>query len=195
MDQAHVLPRLRSPSETVLPCSHLQVGSAGGTMAAVSRTATIALSLALFSGALGIETRGTLAHTNQLTEEAKAFEESGQMLNAEGWRAFLGASSRSARSTRDRSRHADVEEQVEEERSSDVSVSDHFASNVEEQSDMPTLRQLAQEHWAGLRVAKSEKPTAATKAAAQRAAPPPQAAQVPVSSLRNLLVSAGRGGA
>eukprot|EP00411_Alexandrium_monilatum_P123375 CAMPEP_0175646238 /NCGR_PEP_ID=MMETSP0097-20121207/7221_1 /TAXON_ID=311494 /ORGANISM="Alexandrium monilatum, Strain CCMP3105" /LENGTH=163 /DNA_ID=CAMNT_0016952135 /DNA_START=89 /DNA_END=580 /DNA_ORIENTATION=+ len=162
-------------------------------MAALSRTATLVLGLALFSGALGIETRGDVAHTSQLTEEAKGFEESGQMLNAEGWRAFLGAASQSARSTRDRSRHADVEQEVEEERSSDISVSDHFASIVEEQSDMPTLRQLAQEHWAGLRVAKSEKPTP-VKAGAQKATPRPPTAQGTVNSLRSLLVSAGREG-
>mmetsp|Transcript_20788 Transcript_20788/g.64953 ORF Transcript_20788/g.64953 Transcript_20788/m.64953 type:complete len:174 (-) Transcript_20788:55-576(-) len=170
-------------------------------MAAASSalSAMVALGLALLPAVLGVDVRGHVAHANRLAEEAKAFEEGAQMLDSSGWRAFLDASSDSARSARDRQRATGVDEAVEEERGSDVSVSDDFAFKIEEQRDMPTLQQLAREHWAGIA---PERPKAGAapgrgqgpKPAGQpqQAAAQPQQPPAMTDSLRTLLQSAGR---
>mmetsp|Transcript_73875 Transcript_73875/g.171361 ORF Transcript_73875/g.171361 Transcript_73875/m.171361 type:complete len:156 (+) Transcript_73875:70-537(+) len=116
-----------------------------------------------------------------LAEEVKAFESSAATLDTEGWSAFLESSSHSARSEHDRSRQRGLDDRVSVERSVDISVSDHFANNVAEQSDMPTLRQLAKQHWDGLGA-----PTQQDAKDQQQPAPKP--------SLRHLLMSAGQKG-
>mmetsp|Transcript_20790 Transcript_20790/g.64963 ORF Transcript_20790/g.64963 Transcript_20790/m.64963 type:complete len:175 (-) Transcript_20790:98-622(-) len=161
--------------------------------------AIVALNFALVPDVFGMDVRSHMAHANKLAEEVKAFEEGAQMLESSGWRAFLDTASVSARSVRDRQRSAGVDEAVDEERRSDVSVSDDFASKIEEQSDMPTLQQLAREHWAGIA---PERPKAGiaprrgqgpeSAGQPQRAAAQPQQPPALTDSLRTLLQSAGR---
>mmetsp|Transcript_34779 Transcript_34779/g.94195 ORF Transcript_34779/g.94195 Transcript_34779/m.94195 type:complete len:169 (-) Transcript_34779:51-557(-) len=145
----------------------------------------------------------TQALTNLMQEELKAFDQSGAMLNAEGYKAFLSAASTSARSRHDVERQSSLDALVAQDRSFDVQVSDDFAAKVDEEWDSVSLRELAKEHWEEMRPpAKSQQKAEAPKAPAE--APKPQA-DVPKpeaeaqaesagerpGSLRNLLMSAG----
>mmetsp|Transcript_68365 Transcript_68365/g.154794 ORF Transcript_68365/g.154794 Transcript_68365/m.154794 type:complete len:176 (-) Transcript_68365:93-620(-) len=123
-----------------------------------------------------------------LADEVRAFESDSATLDSEGWQAFMETSAHSARSEKDRSRHQDVDDAVQMERSFDLSVSDHFASQVDEQSDMPTLRELAKEHWSAIEGMEPKQPAAKAPATAQAAAAEGPSAR---SSLRKLLMSAG----
>mmetsp|Transcript_9671 Transcript_9671/g.28543 ORF Transcript_9671/g.28543 Transcript_9671/m.28543 type:complete len:171 (-) Transcript_9671:76-588(-) len=133
--------------------------------------------------------RGTVL--SSLAEEVKAFESGAGTMDTEGWKAFLATSAHSARSALDQTRTQGTESAVSQDRSYEVSLSDHFAGKIEENNEFPTLRQLAKEHWDGL----STKPKAA-KALDAKVPPPPPAQAAPGAgpgSLRSLLRSAGGG--
>uniref|UniRef100_A0A7S0AGV1 Uncharacterized protein n=1 Tax=Pyrodinium bahamense TaxID=73915 RepID=A0A7S0AGV1_9DINO len=121
------------------------------------------------------------ASARRLAEEFKAFESAAASLDAAGWRAFLDTASRSARSERDRRRQSGLDERVSMDRSIDISVSDHFASNIQEEDEMPTLRQLAKQHWEGL--VHPQQPKSQQLQNQQAGSKP---------SLRNVLRNAGR---
>mmetsp|Transcript_67855 Transcript_67855/g.201962 ORF Transcript_67855/g.201962 Transcript_67855/m.201962 type:complete len:158 (-) Transcript_67855:34-507(-) len=125
-----------------------------------------------------------------LHEEAKAFETGAASLNAEGFKAFLEVASHSAFSEKSRQRHAGLVDRVADERSADISMSDHFANNIAEAQDTPTLRELAKSHWDGIK----DSPEAKKPQAAQAKSPAGQSAAQPGSSLRNILMNAGRPG-
>merc|ERR1719401_2186698 len=59
----------------------------------------------------------------------------------------MESSVRSARSSQDVARQSLLDQAIAQERSFDISISDEFAAKVDEQPQVPSLRQLAQEHW------------------------------------------------
>uniref|UniRef100_A0A7S2JH53 Uncharacterized protein n=1 Tax=Alexandrium andersonii TaxID=327968 RepID=A0A7S2JH53_9DINO len=142
----------------------------------------VALSLVLLQGAQG------LGHGHKLSaameEEMQAFDQAGAALESQGYKAFLSAASTSARSTRDAERQNSLDDLVARDRSFDVQVSDDFAAKVDDEWDTVSLRELAKEHWEGIKSKLSPKQAAP-------AANPEPTAQKPQASLRNLLMSAG----
>mmetsp|Transcript_41661 Transcript_41661/g.82460 ORF Transcript_41661/g.82460 Transcript_41661/m.82460 type:complete len:160 (+) Transcript_41661:88-567(+) len=134
--------------------------------------------------ALAINANAEAAAAARLREEARAFEEGGATLDAQGWKAFMDVSANSAHS--DRHRQDNTDEAIAEARSIDFAISDEFAQKLYDQSGTPSLRELAQEHWAGI---KPETPQQAAKVLQVQQHAPQQRA---VGGLRNLLMSAGR---
>ena len=120
-------------------------------------------------------------------EDAKFFQEGGSTLDAQGWSAFMDVSAHSAHSEKDRNRQDSIDSAINEARSFDLTISDEFAQNVEDQSGTPNLRELAKEHWAAIKEEKSHKVSAMPQVLKMES-PPQHAAK----NLRNLLRSAGR---
>eukprot|EP00419_Tripos_fusus_P084945 CAMPEP_0172843588 /NCGR_PEP_ID=MMETSP1075-20121228/31579_1 /TAXON_ID=2916 /ORGANISM="Ceratium fusus, Strain PA161109" /LENGTH=158 /DNA_ID=CAMNT_0013687885 /DNA_START=76 /DNA_END=552 /DNA_ORIENTATION=+ len=135
-------------------------------------------------GATGMHAEAANSAIARLHEDAKAFEEGGSALDAQGWSAFMDVSAHSAHSEKDRNRQDNIDNAITEARSFDITISDEFAQKLEDQSDTPNLRELAKEHWAAI---KEEKPhSAMPQVHKQELAPQPEA-----KSLRSLLMGAG----
>mmetsp|Transcript_19064 Transcript_19064/g.59961 ORF Transcript_19064/g.59961 Transcript_19064/m.59961 type:complete len:148 (-) Transcript_19064:175-618(-) len=118
----------------------------------------------------------------RLSEEMRAWESEGSALNAAGYATFLEASARGATQRASQAFHKHVTERVEAERAVEIPMSDHFAGAVEERAEFPTLRELARSQWEGMKPSLPASKPAATM-------------QQKPSSLRNLLMNAGRPGA
>mmetsp|Transcript_102316 Transcript_102316/g.318720 ORF Transcript_102316/g.318720 Transcript_102316/m.318720 type:complete len:179 (+) Transcript_102316:94-630(+) len=126
-------------------------------------------------------------------EEFKAFDSAS--VDLQGWNAFLAAATSSARSSRDTDRQRHLDAEVKSARSLDVSISDDFADLVGAQAAVPSLRELAKEHWNGIKPAQvQQKAKVQTPKPDAPKTPPAQVSEVQRpeghASLRSLLRSA-----
>mmetsp|Transcript_29478 Transcript_29478/g.84387 ORF Transcript_29478/g.84387 Transcript_29478/m.84387 type:complete len:152 (-) Transcript_29478:61-516(-) len=108
-------------------------------------------------------------------EDFQAFDAASSAVDEQGWNAFLSAATSSARSQRDSERQSRLDAELQDSRALEVSISDDFAAKVSEQEGTPSLRDLAKEHWDGIRAAQHEETN-----------------QHVQGSLRDLLKSAGK---
>mmetsp|Transcript_77559 Transcript_77559/g.179812 ORF Transcript_77559/g.179812 Transcript_77559/m.179812 type:complete len:151 (-) Transcript_77559:58-510(-) len=92
---------------------------------------------------------GAISSSRLLDEEARAFESTGALIDSEGFRAFVDTAAHGARSQHDAARQHSLDEAIATQRSFDISISDEWASRLDEQQDVVSLHELAQQQWAG----------------------------------------------
>merc|ERR1719330_866899 len=122
---------------------------------------------------------------DKLHEESKAFETGAASLDAAGWAEFMATSKHSAHSEHDKQRQTDLDDAIDEARSTDITIQDFFGEKVAENDGSPSLRDLAKEHWAGI---KGPVHAAQKGETAQHSQAGHQQNPKPVTGLRSLLM-------